>query len=269
MMFTSSGKRDCYTTGVERVADDRVAKFVGRDVEVEFQKALAIEHALAGTPFSSPKALSFDLSTGLIEFEYIGESISLYAAIAQSYRSRKFDSIVALNRAAGELLAILHRNLKLSSAVPWEPPSRLAEYIKRTSMDRNAEDQVFLHCDFSPVNLLVKPSGHLVLIDSSPNQYFTTRADLIGPPAVDIATYTAKLFWPFRTRTFTFAGRRIAHRLRNDFVDCYEHAFGRPVDRNFLSTLEATVVQGFILRKTDSFALSTAAMWLARMALPN
>lgn len=268
-MLRTTGKRDAYTTGVERVALDRVSKFVGPQAAVEFQKARAVEQALVGTRFTTPKVLSYDLAAERIEFAFIDGMTSMYDSIVAAYRSQRFDAIFAQNRSAGELLATLHHNLVLPSSTRWVPTPDIAQRIRQAGIDWTAETEVCLHCDYSPVNVLLKPNGDLVVIDASPNQYFTESANLLGPPAVDIATYTAKLFWPFRARTFTSVGRNMAYRLRSDFVASYEQASGVKVNPVLLKILERGVVRGFVARKTGSRLMAAPAMALARLALPN
>jgi hypothetical protein len=119
------------------------------------------------------------------------------------------------------------------------------------------------------VNILIKPDGRLVLIDASANQYFTDRADLTGPRLVDIATYTTKLYWPFRTKTFNLKWRRVASQLRTDFLAGYEQATGVVVDRELLHSFERAVVRSFVNWKTESRAIRISALALGLMALPT
>jgi len=268
MGLRTQGERDRYTRGVERIADDRVSKFVGPTAEIEFQKAQAIEAALAGSPFTTPKALRCDAAAGRIEFEYVGDMTSLQDFIEQAYATRKLDDVLRFNRAAAELLALIHGKLTLPSAAFWTPPRFFQIEMQSPTLARPVQDDVLLHCDFSPVNILVKPSGQLVLIDASANQYFTDRADLTGPRLVDIATYTAKLYWPFRMQTFNYKWRRVASRLRAEFLAGYEQASATRVDRKLLQSFERAVVRSFINWKTGSRAIRLPAMAIGLIGLP-
>lgn len=261
--------RDRYTTGVERVGDDRVAKQVGPAAAVEFQKSKLVAEALRGTQFSAPMPLACDPATGRIEFEYISDTVRLFDLMGEAHRTQRINGVLEFNRRAGELLATLHRNLKLPSATQWQPPEFLQRQLSKAAIDWSRQPEVCLHCDFSPVNVLVKPGGELVLIDASPNQYFTERADLRGSPLVDVATYTVKLNWPFRLRTYTRSWRRLGATLRTGFIESYEHAAELTVDRGLLAILERAIVRSIVSRKAGGAAILPPALVLARIALPQ
>ena len=269
MLLRTTGKADCYRVGIDRIAEDRVSKFVGPTAEVEFNKACAIERALAGSPFSTPKPLRYDVAAGRVEFEYVPDAVRLLELMERAYQERDLAQVLELNRASAEMLALLHRNLTLSSAVRWTPPQSLVEDARRRGRDLNALDEIFMHCDFSPVNVLVKPTSELVLIDASPNYYFTHRADLIGPRHVAIATYTTKLFWPFRIRMYGPAWRRMAHVLRSEFIARYEQAAGVSIDREVLCLFERALVRAFVVWKTPIVPLRWVALSMSRLALPT
>jgi glycosyltransferase involved in cell wall biosynthesis len=262
-------KRDSYTTGVERTSADRVSKLFTQYGEIEFQKARALAIALCNTRFTTPKALRYDPTTSRVEFEYIPHTTGLLDAFTQAYQNGHVEDILHHNRSAGEMLADVHKSLKLSSATQWLPPAHIEREMKRVGSGWPAQSEVYLHCDFSPVNILVSAVGKLVLIDSSPNHYFTTRPDLIGPPVVDIATYTAKLYWPFRLRSFSINWRRLANTMRMDFLTAYEQASGVEVDRNLLGILERGVVRSFVESRSRSPVIVLPARALARLALPK
>lgn len=269
MLLRTTGKSDCYRVGIDRIAEDRVSKFVGPTAEVEFNKACAIESALAGSPFSTPKPLRFDAETGRVEYEYVPDTIRLLEIMEQSYRERDLAMVLKLNRSAAEMLALLHRNLKLDSAVRWTPPKALVESVRRRGRDLNTLNEVYMHCDFSPVNILVKPTAELVVIDHSPNYYFTHRTDLTGPRYVSLATYTSKLFWPFRIRTYASTRRRMAHVLRSEFIVRYEQTSGEPVDREILCLFERALVRSFVIWKTQAVPVRWVANAMSRIALPS
>lgn len=268
-MHTAERSRDCYTTGVTRVGDDRVSKFVGRAAAVEFQKSQFVAEALRDSRFSAPAALCYDEATGCVEFEYIHNTVRLFDLMAAAHDAQQFDIVAKCNAAAGELLATLHRKLHLPSAVAWQPPDSLARAIRRAGYDWSREPQVALHCDFSPVNVLVKPGGELVLIDASPNQYFTDRADLVGSPLIDVATYTVKLNWPFRLRTYSRTWRAMGRKLRSEFIGSYERESATRVDRGLLAVLERGIVRSVVSRKRGAGAILPVALILTRIALPR
>ena len=236
---------------------------------IEFQKAQAIAAALENTPFMAPEAFEFDPTTGRVEFEYIPQTTRLMDEQLQAYQTGHVEDVLRHNREAGELLACVHQRLKLPSAVPWQPPPHVEREIRRAGESWSTQNQVFLHCDFSAVNILVNADGRLILIDASPNQYFTKRPDLVGPPVVDIATYTARLCWPFRLRFIDHNWRRLAKVLRTEFLSSYEQASGNRVDRSLLTILEQGVVRSFVELKTRSPAIVLPAILLGRLAMPK
>jgi hypothetical protein len=269
MLLRTTGKIDCYRLGIDRIAEDRVSKFVGPTAEIEFEKACAIERALAGSPYSTPKPLRFDMSAGRVEFKFIPDTVRLLEIMERAYRERDLAQILELNRSSAEMLALLHRNLKLEFAVRWTPPDSLVQAARRHGRDLNSLDEIYKHCDFSPVNILVTPSAELVLIDASPNYYFTHRADLVGPRYIAIATYTSKLFWPFRIKSYALSRRAMAHVLRTEFITRYEQASGVSIDREMLCLFERAVVRSFIFWKTQVVPVRWIAMAMSRVALPS
>jgi hypothetical protein len=269
MLIRTTGKTDGFRVGIDRIGSDRVSKFVGSTAEVEFKKACAIERALEGSPFSTPKPLSFDAEAGRVEFTFIPDTVRLLDVMEHAYSECDLAQVLRLNREAAEIAALLHRNLKLDSAVPWTPPDFLVEAARRHHRDLNDLEQIYMHCDFSPVNLLVKPTGELVVIDHSPNLYFTRRTDLTGPRYVSVATYTSKLFWPFRLRTYDLVRRRMAHVLRSEFVARYEQVSNETIDREMLGLFERAVVRSFANWKTQIVPVRWIARVMSRLALPS
>src|SRR3954470_17613320 len=109
MLLRTTGKADCYRVGIDRIAEDRVSKFVGPTAQVEFEKARAIESALAGSPFSTPKPLRFDADAGRVEFEFVPDSVRLLEIMEWAYREQDLARVLQLNRSAADMLALLHR----------------------------------------------------------------------------------------------------------------------------------------------------------------
>jgi hypothetical protein len=255
--------RDRFTAGIERWPDGIAVKLFGAQARVEFEKARAIEAALEGTPYHVPRALRWDADTGRVEFEYLENTVLLQEIIEQSHAAGRFRRVLRLNDAAGGLLSVLHQRLTLPQAHVWCPPAYLVERAERAGYQLGA-DEVFLHCDYSPVNLLVDRDDGLAVIDASPNVYFTAYAWLKGPRLVDIATYTVRLTWPYRWRSHSSAWRKLAGALRRRFLAAYERRSGYDVDRKLLALFEYAVVRSFVEWKTQSRLLRAAAITLER-----
>jgi hypothetical protein len=269
MLLRTTGKADAYRVGIDRIAEDRVSKFVGPSAAVEFEKALAVERALVGSPFSTPKALQYDIETGRVEFEFVPNAVRLLEVIEHAYRECDLALVLQLNRSSADMLALLHSKLKLESAVSWTPPAVLVESARRHGRDLTTLEEVYLHCDFSPVNILVKPSTELVVIDHSPNYYFTHRTDLTGPRYLSLANYTSKIFWPFRAGPYLPSRRRMSHVLRSEFIARYEHTSGISVDREMLCLFERALVRSFVNWKTQIVPVRWVANAMSRFALPS
>src|SRR5437763_1789429 len=107
MLLHTTGKADCYRVGIDRIAEDRVSKFVGPTANVEFEKCCAIERALAGSAFSTPKPLRFDAAAGRVEFEYVPDTVRLFEVMERAYRERDLALVLQLNRSAADMLALL------------------------------------------------------------------------------------------------------------------------------------------------------------------
>lgn len=228
-----------------------------------------MEAALAGTPYLVPRALCCDLHSGRVEFEYLANTSLLQEMMEEAYETHRFHRVLKLNDAAAELLATLHQRLVLSRAREWHAPAFLVQRIARGGVVLLDADNVFLHCDFSPVNLLVNGDDRIGVIDASPNTYFTDYACLRGHRVVDIATYTAKLFWPFRLRSYSTVWRRFAVTLRRRFVSRYERSSGHAIDRGLLSMFEFAVVRRFAEWKSKRRVVRWAASELGRAALAH
>jgi thiamine kinase-like enzyme len=131
------------------------------------------------------------------------------------------------------------------------------------------EDDVILHCDYSPVNVLIRNDGKLVVIDAAPNEYFTQRADLRGPRYVDLATYTARLYWPYRLRAYKLKWRKLIWRLRRDFIASYEKATDIPIDLAMLSIFERAVLRSRVEWKTKSALVRLPMIAIGNLMLPG
>jgi aminoglycoside phosphotransferase (APT) family kinase protein len=162
---------------------------------------------------------------------------------------------------------VLHQRLELPNARPWRAPAFLAQQAQRLGFSWTDADDVFLHCDYSPVNLLVNRDDRMAVIDASPNRYFTDHACLKGHRLVDVASYTAKLSWPYRLRSHTTAWRKMAATLRRRFIDVYERTSGASIDQTLLRMFESAVIRSFVEWKTTSRLLRSAAILVDRVGL--
>jgi hypothetical protein len=225
-----------------------------------------MESALQGTPFVVPRALRCDAASGHVDFEFFADAVHLQELLEQAYHTRRFRRVFKLNDAAGRLLGILHERLFVPNANPWRPPEFLARRALRLGQPLGNHD-VFLHCDYSPVNLLIDRQNRMAVIDASPNSYFTDYACLTGPRLVDVANYTAKLTWPYRLRSHSPAWRKLAEALRRRFLNAYERASGRSVDRTLLGLFESAVVRCFVEWKTSNRLVRAAALTVERVGL--
>jgi hypothetical protein len=86
---------------------------------------------------------------------------------------------------------------------------------------------------------------------------------------VSVATYTSKLFWPFRLRTYDLVRRRMAHVLRSEFVARYEQVSNETIDREMLGLFERAVVRSFANWKTQIVPVRWIARVMSRLALPS
>jgi len=267
-MFREPPKlRDRFTVGIERCAEGRAVKYFGGDALAEYDKARAMESAFAGTPFHVPRALRCDEDSGRVEFEFLEGAVLLQEILEQAYDTRRFRRVLKLNDAAARLLGTLHQRLEVPNARPWRPPAFLAQRAERLGYHLAGTDDVFLHCDYSPVNLLVDRDDRMAVIDASPNSYFTDYACLKGHRFVDVAGYTCKLTWPYRLRSHSPAWRKLAATMRRRFVSVYEQTSGRAVDDRLLRIFESAIVRSFVEWKTTSRLLRSAALGLERIGL--
>jgi aminoglycoside phosphotransferase (APT) family kinase protein len=267
MMRSLSGVRDRYTVGIERSSEGRAVKIFGVDAAAEYEKARAMETALCGTGFHVPRALRCDADTGRIEFEYVEGAVLVQEIFEAANGARRFHQALRFNDIAARLLGTLHQRLTVPNSRPWQPPVFLAERAQQEGYSLSGADDVYLHCDYSPVNLLIDPEDELWVIDASPNAYFTDYPCLKGHPLVDVAGYTSKLLWPFRLRTHSRRWRKMATVLRRRFIANYEQSCGRSVDDRLLKIFESAVVRAFVEWKTRSRIVRAAAGAVARIGM--
>jgi hypothetical protein len=260
-------QRDRYTVGIDRSAEGHAVKRFGRDAVAEFNKARAVEAALSNTGFRVPHAIRCDPDTGQVEFEFLDDATLLQEHFEQAVPRRCFRRVLQLNDDAARLLGNLHQRLVVTDAQRWQPPAFLVWRAKNLGIPLAEDDDVYLHCDYSPVNLLVCPDDRIAVIDASPNQYFTNFACLKGHRLVDIATYTAKLTWPYRLRAYSPAWRRIAAALQRRFADVYGRTTGHTVDFQQLRLFESAVVRAFVEWKTTNRLVRSAAIGVERAGL--
>lgn len=150
----------------------------GLSFRIEREKAFFMYDVLSSEAFlSTPKLLEYDESKGLLVFEKIDNVQRL---------SSKMDAIWF--QRAGIMLARIHRNLRL--------PKELT--IVRTR-DEELENVVYVHSDFSPINLCFS-GGKLVVFDWGLRPW-TSEIYTKASPAVDLAAFLASwcvpLWWDF------------------------------------------------------------------------
>jgi hypothetical protein len=109
----------------------------------------------------------------------------------------------------------------------------------------------------------------LFVIDAASNDYFTQVADLTGPRYVDLATYTAKLYWPYRVRALTFRWRRVVKRLRDDFIRSYEKSAGTVIDRYILRAFERAVLRARVNWKAKSAIVRLPTIAFGLLMMPR
>lgn len=260
-------KRDRFTVGIHRSQEGHAVKNFGPQLAAEYEKARAVEAALAQSPFHAPHTLRCDAETGQVEFEFVEDATLLQEHLEQALQKRTFRRVLKLNDAAAQLLGLLHRRLVLANAHHWQPPSFLARRTQRLGLPLAESDDVFLHCDYSAVNLLVDREDRLTVIDPSPNSYFTKHACLKGPRLVDIATYTARLTWPYRLRSYSPGWRRFASALRRRFAHVYGRTTGHSVDLRTLGLFESALARSFVEWKTTSRLVRAVAIGIERAGL--
>lgn len=268
MLPWASKNRDRYTHGVEFTSKDHVVKYFEEgDVLAEYTKAKAVAKALTNTPFEAAHALRYNQSLNFVEYERIKGSTLFQVLLEKAYQTTQFSRVLELNDAAAELLSTLHKQMYVPNARYWMPNGFLVHRASKLGCKLNELDDVFLHCDFSPVNLLIGADDKIVVIDPSPNSYFTHYACLKGNRLVDIATYTTKLFWPFRLSAYSVRWRNFTKILRENFVSIYEIRCGQTIDRKLLNLFEDAVVRCFVESKTKYRFVQWLAMGVGRVSM--
>lgn len=200
---TCVAEKDVSTFGVSWVREGAVQKQFPYAAIAEHRKQETIREALHELNVRVPKSHVSPSDSSVLVMEDVGIHKTLNELVGEAPSS---DSVKQFIRDCGSVVAAIH-----------EIPSR-----------RAGSGEVTLHGDFSPQNVLVNESG-LWVIDASPNYYSTFDVSAPGTRYVDVATFTLKLIWPFRSSTFRQLLPRL--RLRKMFLASYQDAAAAKVGR--------------------------------------
>jgi tRNA A-37 threonylcarbamoyl transferase component Bud32 len=165
---------------------------------VEAEKASrAFEIGRDSGLFSVPKVVDFDAKAGVLEFERLGDLVTLLDLMV-----RKDQRLPGLLKKAGRALAVVHKTLVLPEEMRHDlPPEWMAPI----------GENVFIHGDFTCVNVCFhEPSDELVLLDWSAAP-MVGRIPTLGSRYFDMLLFVSSIFHgaPWR-RAFNWNAKEMA-----------------------------------------------------------
>ncbi len=244
MYFTSLEEADAHRRehpGVRQVIflDDRIVKRQRPALaRIEFEKTTRATRLGRQTGlFDVPGILDYDEPTGSIGFARLHG----YRPLMQVLRgSESHDHLI--ERVAGALAAVHgHMRLPTDLTVPLHP-----------SLCCDGTD-VFLHGDFSTVNVGLTREGRLLILDWAASDLYGGEATL-GPYLLDLAWFTLGLFrrssvgWG-RLQVYCLGESPAANQVGIRFIERYLSAAGRALDADLLNDYFHAVDEHVLSRK--------------------
>lgn len=217
-------------------------------LDVEFEKQRRLWDVLGGrSGLVLPQPLAIDRDAGHIR----STRVAADGTLADLYRrflccDTDNEGFLRLLEVAAVSLAMLHRELTLSSRTEWTPPACFHEAaafggFAFPSQGLKNSPQAWLHCDFGFANLAYRRTAahtqQLVIYDPSPNEHTTFAADQHGPVEVDLGCLFASLNGRFPVRQYPRVRWARIALVKEHFLSCYESASGASIDRTLVEAV--------------------------------
>jgi hypothetical protein len=225
--------------------------------EIEFHKSQQLSKVARAFDFVAAAPVSFDAQAGQVSFKFI-EGLEPIRNTYISHLSLSKPGTKGLESMyqAGRVLASIHRNLELESAVDWVPTAAFATAYKRRVGDSLEKDLVDMplaiaHCDYGFSNVcLVRESGkrRIAIIDASGNDFVTFNSNLRAPIYVDIANFIACIEGLVPLRHYLTAHWSRLEDLRSAFLSGYA-LLGWNVNRRMLDGMVYATASAYFQKR--------------------
>jgi hypothetical protein len=213
------------------IEGDKVIKYYSNDVSLEYEKAMQLYDLSRAHGFSYPQPIS-QSHEGRIEFKKISNISSIRDEYIK-FMKRKADKdfVKQLFLKAGEVLAIIHNNLKLDCNDHWHPSDIFAHAMNESGVDNEnllagELPCAHLHCDYGFSNINYIKGGNnrlqLVVLDSSPNNFATFRTGAIGPIYIDIGNMISCIEGLVPVSNYLSMKWELLPEVRGYFLDGYK-----------------------------------------------
>lgn len=221
-----------------------VLKWYPRDVEIEYRKALALWELAVQEGFCAPRPLTVDTARGVIVYAHLGKMRCIREVYLDYMKAPRADQrCLELIGASGQVLAKLHKGLKLADTTEWAGTSMLFRDIEKVG-GRNVQEftktcpQACLHTDYGFSNVAVSNQNgtdKLVVFDATANGYSSYSTAEVGPIYVDIGVFLGTLDGRVPLRHYPQMKWNRLREVKEAFLSGYEAAAQRPVDRLWAS----------------------------------
>lgn len=250
---------------------DTVTKSFKSDVELEFEKSLALWKIGLKSGFSYPKPLEIDVKSDSIKFERIHNCRSIRNDYLKFMTQTNADSSLGnVVRQAGRVLAAIHRDLTLSRKDVWEPSARFIKAARKAGCcDFESRyptlPHVFVHGDYGFENIerigLPKPP-QLVVFDASPNYFSTFSTRTYGPIYIDIGNFLSVLEGMVPLKNYPYFKWKRVKDLQLAFTDGYSEIWGSRCDLEIARVFSYASASCYMQKKYPKWHLHDIALLL-------
>ena len=252
-----------------RIVGGVVVKRYRRDVDLEYEKAVALWELSQAHDFLAPRPLDVRRSENLITYAFIPELTSIRVPYLAYLRARSpGTALLTPFRRAGETLAVIHAGLRLRSCRPWRPSRGFESAARAACGDGYArlsdlDQEVVLHGDygFSNIGYVESSPGFTpVVTDASANNFTTFHSNERGSPYLDLAHFVSCLdgLVPLAHYPYCHWGRLAE--VRETFLSAYERTRGVVLDKHLVSALAYATTHTYFSKRFPLSAIGRLAL---------
>lgn len=210
-----------------------VKKYSG-DLITEYNKAYKLWDISKNYNFISPKPVSLNNDNNTINYEIVHFDESIRNIYLQCMKSKyQLPEESYLLEKTGEILGIIHTNLKLDTKHLWNMPKIYLPNQDNKSYDAEYLSKnypcAFLHGDFCFTNVFykkIKNDIKIIIVDPSPNYQSTFYADTYGPVYIDVGRILMNLNGTVKMQDYPFIKWHHLKEVKNLFISGYQKING-------------------------------------------
>jgi hypothetical protein len=212
------------------IQDGLLIKKYSGDLITEYNKAYNLWDISKNYNFIAPEPISINHEDNTISYELIQYDESIRDIYIQCMKSKyQLPEESYLLEKTGEILGIIHTNLKLDTKHLWNIPEIYLPDQFNKSYDAEyflkKYPCAFLHCDFCFTNVYCKKNKNdiqIIILDPSPNYQSTFYADTYGPVYIDIGRFLMHINGTINIKHYPFITWHHLKELKNLFISGYQ-----------------------------------------------